>query len=146
MGRVLSCNQHRLSDQKRRLDRLHLRSDNWELRTTNTTDRRKVRTETRRWHWLQLRRSGDGVDAPPRLASLGLLDLTGGERHVWVPDQHNKVKVGNWKKRGMSEYLTLFLSSSSWAQSRRFNITANLLWVLSACSARRIAAFSSLAT
>ena len=87
MGRVLSCDQHRLSDQKRRLDRLHLRSDNWELRTTNTTNRRKMRTETRRWHWLQLRRSGDGVDAPPRLASLGLLDLTGGERHVWVPDQ-----------------------------------------------------------
>jgi len=86
MGRVLSCDQHRLSDQKRRLDRLHLRSDNWELRTTNTTNRRKMRTETRRWHWLQLRRSGDGVDAPPRLASLGLLDLTGGERHVWVPD------------------------------------------------------------
>ena len=87
MGRVLSSNQHRLPDQKRRLDRLHLRSDNWELRTTNTTNRRKMRTETRRWHWLQLRRSGDGVDAPPRLASLGLLDLTGGERHVWVPDQ-----------------------------------------------------------
>ena len=87
MGRVLSCNKHRLSDQQRRLDRLHLRSDNWELRTTNTTDRRKMRTETRRWDWLQLRRSGDGVDAPPRLASLGLLDLTGGERHVWVPDQ-----------------------------------------------------------
>jgi len=86
MGRVLSCNQHRLSDQKRRLDRLHLRSDNWELRTTNTTNRRKMRTETRGWHWLQLRRSGDGVDAPPRLASLGLLDLTRGERHVWVPD------------------------------------------------------------
>ena len=59
---------------------------------------------------------------------------------------NNKVKVGNWKKRGMSEYLTLFLSNSSWAQSSRFNITANLLWVLSACSARRIAAFSSLAT
>merc|ERR1711879_364195 len=75
MGRVLSCNKHRLSDQQRRLDRLHLRSDNWEMRT-----------ETRRWHWLQLRRSGDGVDAPPRLASLGLLDLAGGERHVWVPD------------------------------------------------------------
>ena len=87
MGRVLSCNQHRLSDQQRRLDRLHLRSDNRELRTTNTTNRRKMRTETRRWHWLQLRRSGDGVDAPPRLASLGLLDLTRGERHVWVPDQ-----------------------------------------------------------
>ena len=87
MGRVLSCDQHRLPDQKRRLDRLHLRSDNWELRTTNTTNRRKMRTETRRWDWLQLRRSGDGVDAPPRLASLGLLDLTGGERHVWVPDQ-----------------------------------------------------------
>jgi len=86
MRRVLSCDQHRLPDQQRRLDRLHLRSDNWELRTTNTTNRRKMRTETRRWHWLQLRRSGDGVDAPPRLASLGLLDLTGGERHVWVPD------------------------------------------------------------
>jgi len=86
MGRVLSCDQHRLPDQQRRLDRLHLRSDNRELRTTNTTNRRKMRTETRRWHWLQLRRSGDGVDAPPRLASLGLLDLTRGERHVWVPD------------------------------------------------------------
>jgi len=32
MGRILSCNQHRLPDQKCRLDRLHLRSDNWELR------------------------------------------------------------------------------------------------------------------
>jgi len=86
MGRVLSCDQHRLPDQQRRLDRLHLRSDNRELRTTNTTNRRKMRPETRRWYWLQLRRSGDGVDAPPRLASLGLLDLTRGERHVWVPD------------------------------------------------------------
>jgi len=86
MGRILSCDQHRLPDQKRRLDRLHLRSDHRKLRTTNTTNRRKMRTETRSWHWLQLRRSGDGVDAPPRLASLGLLDLTGGERHVWVPD------------------------------------------------------------
>ena len=40
---------------------------------------------------------------------------------------NNEVKVGSRKKRGMSEYLTLFLSNSSWAQSRRFNITANLL-------------------
>ena len=56
---------------------------------------------------------------------------------------NNKVKGMG---RSMTKYLTLFLSSSSWAQSRRFNITANLLWVLSACSARRIAAFSSLAT
>ena len=101
MGRVLSCDQHRLSDQKRRLDRLHLRSDNRELRTTNTTKRRKMRTETRGLHWLQLRRSGDGVDAPPRLASLGLLDLTGGERHVWVPDQQQG-EGGEQTKRGMS--------------------------------------------
>ena len=108
MGRVLSCDQHRLTDQKRRLGRLHLRSDHRKLRCTNTTNRGKMRTETRGWHWLQLRRSGDGVDAPPRLASLGLLDLTRGERHVWVPDQQQGGEEGE-KLNGVPDPLPVQL-------------------------------------
>ena len=66
---------------------------------------------------------------------------------IWAP--------GGWHHLGSSicpvdscmwGYLTFFLSSSSWAQSNIFRLTASLLCVESACSAMRIAALSLLAT
>ena len=75
----MCCNQDRLSDQKCRLNR-HLRSNNRQLLASNMGQ--LSRTQTRRCHRLQLRRSD--ACAPPHLASLGLLDLPGGEGHVGV--------------------------------------------------------------
>ena len=79
MRRLLCCNQDRLSDQKCRLNR-HLRSNNRQLLASNMGQ--LSGTQTRRCHRLQLRRSD--ACAPPHLASLGLLDLPGGEGHVGV--------------------------------------------------------------
>ena len=75
----MCCNQDRLSNQKCRLNR-HLRSNYRQLLASNMGQ--LSGTQTRRCHRLQLRRSD--ACAPPHLASLGLLDLPGGEGHVGV--------------------------------------------------------------
>jgi len=80
MGRLLSRDQDRLSNQECRLNR-HLRSKDRQLLGSNM-GHLSCWTKTGRCHWLQLRRSD--ACAPPHLASLGLLDLAGGEGHVRV--------------------------------------------------------------
>ena len=79
--RLLSCHQDRLSNQECRLNR-HLRSNDRQLLAGSSMGQLSWWIETRRCHWLQLRRSD--ACAPPHLASLGLLDLPGGEGHVGV--------------------------------------------------------------
>ena len=79
--RLLSCHQDRLSNQECRLNR-HLRSNDRQLLAGSSMGQLSWWIGTRRCRWLQLRRSD--ACAPPHLASLGLLDLPGGQGHVRV--------------------------------------------------------------